>query len=54
MNLLIRFVVALIAFVAVIKFVSPILLPIYPPLGALVLVVILVAIIWWFLTGTAV
>jgi hypothetical protein len=51
MNIFIKIVLALIAFVAVIKFVSPLLVPIYPPLGILLVVLLLVGIIYWLLWG---
>lgn len=49
MNTFVRFIIAIIAFAAIMIFIGPLLLPIFPPLGGLLLILLLAGVVWWFL-----
>lgn len=52
MNTFLRLLIAIIAFAVILMFIGPLLLPIFPPLGQLLLALLLVGVVWWFLNGT--
>lgn len=49
MNVIVKIIVAALAFYAVIAFIAPLLTPIAPPLGIIILILILLGIVWWLL-----
>lgn len=51
MNIFIRIILALIAFFAIIKYISPLLTPIVPPIGGLLVVLLLVGVVYWLIYG---
>jgi len=50
-NVIVKILLAIVAFVVIAQFIQPLLAPLFPPLGIICLIVLYIGIVWWLLAG---
>ena len=50
-SIVIKILLAIVAFIVVAQYIAPLLVAIAPPIGTILLIVIYIGILWWLLAG---
>lgn len=52
MNIAVKIIISIVAFIAIAKLIAPLLLPVFPPFGLIVIILLYIAVVAWLLGWT--